>query len=477
MKKSIELLIVSVLGGFIALGSYLLITSNTFSYSSDTTDLKATIIPANFNSNALYAAENTDFIKVAEESLNAVVHVKNISIQTVRDPFSEFFYGRSSERKFEQIGTGSGVIISSDGYIVTNNHVVQNSTDIEITLNNKKKYKAKLIGTDVNNDIALIKIDAKEMPYIPFGNSDNVKVGEWVLAVGNPYNLTSTVTAGIVSAKGRDLDGNNNIDSFIQTDAAVNQGNSGGALVNTRGELIGINTAISSLNGGFVGYSFAIPSNIAKKIIEDLIEFGSVQKAYLGIFYEELTNEKAKALNVESVEGILITGILDKGAAKEAGLLENDIIIKINENKIAKFGDLNGQLKSKRPGDSVKITLMRKGNQKEILVKLKNQFGKEAIGKYDFTKFYIGDVKIIETQELAKYNIKNGLKIQKITNSILTERYGIKNGDIILGIDDNLVTSEKELEYYLEKGQNKQYVILKILTDNRQLEYIPIKIN
>lgn len=477
MKRTIELLIVSILGGCITLGAYLYLTKNLPEFSTYSADKKAPVIPANFNQNALYAAENTDFIKVAEESLNAVVHVKNSSIQTVKDPFTEYFYGRSAERKFEQIGTGSGVIISSDGYIVTNNHVVQNATDIEITLNNKKKYKAKLIGTDVKNDIALIKIEAKEMPYIPFGNSDNVKVGEWVLAVGNPYNLTSTVTAGIVSAKGRDLDGNNNIDSFIQTDAAVNQGNSGGALVNTRGELIGINTAISSLTGGFVGYSFAIPSNIAKKIIEDLIEFGSVQSAYLGIYYEELNNEKAKALNVESVEGILITSVLEKGAAKESGLLENDIIIKINNNIITKFGDLNGQLKSKRPGETIKVIVIRKGSLREFDVKLKNQFGKVAIGKFDFTQFYIGEVNPIGNQEISKFKINSGLKINKITNTVLKERFGIKNGAIILGIDDNIVKTEKELEFYLEKGQNKQYVILQILTENGQVEYVPIKIN
>jgi Do/DeqQ family serine protease len=477
MKKTFELLIVSILGGCITLGAYLFITRDTNKFQTFSTEVKGKIIPTNFNQKALYAAENTDFIKVAEESLNSVVHVKNTSIQTVRDPFAEYFYGRSSERKFEQIGMGSGVIISSDGYIVTNNHVVQNATDIEITLNNKKKYKAKLIGTDSNNDIALIKIDVKDMPYIPFGNSDNIRVGEWVLAVGNPYNLTSTVTAGIVSAKGRDLDGNNSIDSFIQTDAAVNQGNSGGALVNTRGELMGINTAISSLNGGFVGYSFAIPSNIVKKTIEDLIEFGSVQRAYLGIYYEELSNEKAKALKVDSVEGILITTILDKGAAKESGLIENDIIVKINNIKITKFGDLNGQLKSKRPGETINVTVIRKGNEKEIAVKLKNQFGKADIGKFDFIQFYIGDVKPIGNEEISKFNIKNGLKINKIYNSILKDRYGIKNGDIILGVDDKIVKTEKELENYLEKGQDKQYVILQILSGNGQLEYVPIKIN
>lgn len=477
MKKITELIIVSIIGGAITLASYLWFFDRNVETNQFSTDKKPSVLQTNFNKNQLYAAENTDFIKAAEESLNAVVHVKNISIQTVRDPLAEYFYGRSTERKFEQIGTGSGVIISSDGYIVTNNHVVQNATDIEVTLNNKKKYKAKLIGADANNDIALVKIEGKELPYIPFGNSDNCRVGEWVLAVGNPYNLTSTVTAGIISAKGRDLDGNQNIDSFIQTDAAVNQGNSGGALVNTRGELIGINTAISSLNGGFVGYSFAIPSNIAKKIVEDLIEFGNVQRAYLGIYYEELSDTKAKALNYDSNEGVVITGIQERGAAKEAGLLENDIIIKINGNKISKFGDLNGQLKSKRPGEVIKVTVYRKNGIKELDVKLKNQFGKDDIGKFDFTQYYIGDVKTANADELAKYNIKNGLKIQKINNQFLSQRFGINKGDIILGIDDYSVKTEKELEFYLSKGQNKQYVILQILTSKGQVEYIPIKIN
>lgn len=477
MKKVIELLIVSVLGGSLTLGAYLWYTGDSAGMYQKSSDEKPTVLQANFNKNALYAAESTDFIEVAEQSLNGVVHVKNTSIQTVRDPLAEFFYGRSAERKFEQVGTGSGVIISSDGYIVTNNHVVQSATDIEVTLNNKKKYKAKLVGTDVNNDIALIKIDEKDMPYIPFGNSDNVRVGEWVLAVGNPYNLTSTVTAGIVSAKGRDLGGNNSIDSFIQTDAAVNQGNSGGALVNTRGELVGINTAISSLNGGFVGYSFAIPSNIAKKVIEDLIEFGTVQRAYLGIYYEELSNEKAKALNVDFVEGILVTHVLDRGAAKEAGLKENDIIVKINDYKITKFGDLNGQLKSKRPGETIKVTVVRKNTSKEINVKLKNQFGKIDIGKFDFTKFYIGDVKPVDSNDISKFKLKHGMKIVKVASAVLTERFGIKSGDIILGVDDTIVRSEMDLEKLLENGQNKQYVILQILQQNGQIEYVPIKIN
>jgi S1-C subfamily serine protease len=255
MKKIVSMILISALGGAISLGTYVLFFDKPQIQIEKKADSLLNTIPANY-SNALYAsAENTDFTVAAEKTLNAVVHVKNTMYKTVKDPFAEYFYGEGyGTRQYSQIGTGSGVIISADGYIVTNNHVIKNATDIEVTLNNKKIYKAKLIGADPTNDIALLKIDTKNMSYITLGDSDNVKVGEWVLAVGNPYNLTSTVTAGIISAKGRDLDGTNNIDSFLQTDAAVNAGNSGGALVNIHGELIGINTAISSMTGSFIGY-------------------------------------------------------------------------------------------------------------------------------------------------------------------------------------------------------------------------------
>ncbi|MGB1043399.1 MAG: S1C family serine protease, partial [Tenacibaculum sp.] len=238
-----------------------------------------------------------------------------------QDPWG-FFYGRNNgEKKYEQVGTGSGVIISSDGFIITNNHVIDGASDIEITLNDKKKYKADLIGADATNDIALLKISSNEkFPFIPYGNSDNIKVGEWVLAIGNPYNLKSTVTAGIISAKGRDLEGNSNIDSFIQTDAAVNPGNSGGALVNTRGELIGINTAISSRTGSFIGYSFAVPSNIAKKVIEDIMEFGAVQEAIIGINISLDT----------SVDGVKVGNVAKGSNAEKYGLKKDDIIKKVN---------------------------------------------------------------------------------------------------------------------------------------------------
>jgi len=273
MKKFSTLFLVSLLSGAVTLGAYKLLF-DTNGYFSNHSTSGITTATNSYGKKIGLSADILDFTDAAEKTIHTVVHVKNVSRRTVSNPILEYFYGYKGGQSQEQIGTGSGVIISEDGYIVTNNHVIKDASEIEITLNNKKSYPAKLIGTDSKMDIALLKIDAKEkLPYTVFANSDSVKIGEWVLAVGNPYNLTSTVTAGIVSAKARDLD-TSGIQSFIQTDAAVNPGNSGGALVNTRGELIGVNTMISSMTGSYVGYSFAVPSNIARKIIEDLMEFG-----------------------------------------------------------------------------------------------------------------------------------------------------------------------------------------------------------
>ena len=367
MKKNISFLGIAILGGMITLVGYKLFFDGLVIIERSGPE-KSSIVQTNFtipnsDSNS-FEISSIDFTLAAEKSLNSVVHVKNTTIKTQYNPLAEFFYGNGSgSRKLEQVGTGSGVIISADGYIVTNNHVIDGANDIEIILNDKKVYKAKVIGVDKNDDIALLKISAdNELPFITFANSDNVKVGEWVLAVGNPYNLTSTVTAGIVSAKGRDLDGNGSIDSFIQTDAAVNPGNSGGALVNTRGELIGINTAISSRTGSFIGYSFAVPSNITKKVIDDLLEFGNIQEAVLGIRFSPQENDEILGVRIAEVEQ-------GQGAAS-AGLKKDDIITKINEVKITKFSDLRGQLSAKRPGEFVEITVNINGQYLTKNVKL-----------------------------------------------------------------------------------------------------------
>ena len=365
----------AILGGVISLLGYSVFIEKPRVMSTDDM-MPIQTFQTNYNSTAFdlntatYAP--TNFTEAAEKTVHAVVHVKNTAVSSGINSISDLFNG---SRKYQQVGTGSGVIISSDGYIVTNNHVIDGASELEITLNNRKKYKATLVGTDVKNDIALLKIEATEaLPYIPFSDSDTIKIGEWVLAVGNPYNLTSTVTAGIVSAKGRDLQGNSATDSFIQTDAAVNPGNSGGALVNTRGELVGINTAISSKTGSYIGYSFAVPSNIAKKIIDDILEFGKVQEAIIGFVPD---------LREDDIEGVRIGDFAENSNAEKAGLKKGDVIVQIDDVKISKFSELSGQLSAKRPGESVNLTINREGEvfSKNIqLIKRIERFISRAYG-------------------------------------------------------------------------------------------------
>jgi len=316
-------------------------------------------IPANFNSNKILKSSLPDLTFAANKSIDAVVHVKNTSIVKDSDSWAlQFFYGDDSRKK---VGTGSGVIISPDGYIITNYHVIENSTEVIVTTNDNREYKAEIIGFDEVNDIAVLKIDTdSNLDYIFFGDSDSTLIGEWVLAVGNPYNLNSTVTAGIVSSKSRDL---NEFDqknqSFIQTDAAVNFGNSGGALVNIQGELIGINTLIQSMTGGYVGYSFAVPSNTVRKIFEDILEYGDVQKGLLGVRGVALRSSYSKQLKIDETEGFYIDVIEPGFGADNAGLQKGDIIKSIDDVKINRFSDLSGYLSSKRPGDKVKVRYIR----------------------------------------------------------------------------------------------------------------------
>lgn len=477
MKKISLLVAASFLGGMLTLGSYKLFFEKTIQPKNETV-----LTPTQLTAKAVnYAvpAENTDFTKAADATLAAVVHVKNIAVQEVQDPFSAFFYGGDGRRQFKQVGTGSGVIISKDGYIITNNHVIENAKTLEITLNDKRKFKAKVIGADPNTDIALIKIDATDLPYIPFGNSDNIKVGQWVLAVGNPFNLASTVTAGIISAKGRNININKSsrpIESFIQTDAVVNPGNSGGALVNTRGELIGINSAIESITGSYMGYSFAIPSNIAKKVIEDMMLFGHVQRAYLGVSVIDLNADIAKKYEIPNTEGVMLTDILDNGAAKKAGLKKNDIILKMDNISIKKYADLTGFLGTKRPGDNIKVTVLREGVQKEFSLKLKNQFGKETVSDTDYVQYYIGDLKIVPKADKSKYDIDYGLKIKNLKSRELKAK-GLRNDDIILAINDVKIASVQELNAYLKSNENKNYVTLQILDQRGRVGYVSLRLN
>ena len=448
MKKNQSIFIAALLGGFVSIFGYQFVKETFFNDEKEVSAVKPVFQQAKLVNNLeSYVAEKTDFTQAAEKTLNAVVHVKNTSIQTLRDPFAEYFYGRrGSGRKYEQVGTGSGVLISSDGYIITNNHVIDEATEIEVTLNNKKKYTAKLIGQDQNNDIALLKIDGEAFEYISFANSDAVKVGEWVLAVGNPYNLTSTVTAGIVSAKGRDLEGNANIESFIQTDAAVNPGNSGGALVNTRGELIGINTAISSKTGAFVGYSFAVPSNIAKKVIEDIMEYGNVQKALIGIQYDA---------SKEDEPGVYIAEVTEGGGALKAGLKKGDVIVELNSVKIKNFSDLKGQLNAKRPGDEVLVVVERAGKKINKTVKL--------TAKKDLKINLLGvSVEALSAAEAKKNKLKKGVKISAIQNTELKD-LGVKKGYVLLEINGEKVETVEQVENKLQNIDRYGYLKLGLL--------------
>ncbi|WP_026815295.1 S1C family serine protease [Arenibacter certesii] len=372
MKKFGSLLLVAVFAGAITLGTYKLFLEKP-GYTIVTQDHEAKLVTTSYTPTSARGAgiNEVDFTTAAEMTVNAVVHVKNVTINQGPANIMEFFYG-SGRTQRPQVGTGSGVIISQDGYIVTNNHVIANSDQLQVTLNNNKTYNAEIIGTDPNSDIALIKIDAdRNLPYLAFGDSDETKVGEWVLAVGNPFSLTSTVTAGIVSAKARALGSFDQ--SFIQTDAAVNPGNSGGALVNTNGDLIGINTAITSQTGSYVGYSFAVPSNIAKKVIEDIMEYGNVQKGILGISTIPMGSPYAIEKGINEIDGVYVAKVEEDSGAFDAELTEGDIIKKVDNVDIRRYSDLIGYIASKRPGDELIVSVLREKELFEVPVTLKER--------------------------------------------------------------------------------------------------------
>jgi Do/DeqQ family serine protease len=464
MKKILNLVLVSVLGGVITLSAYkFFIEQDDLSASQEQTQ-HPFFIPTNTNTKTTPSlnAQYPSFVDAADRTVHSVVHVKNTSTVSGPATFEDLFYGRSSQRY--QIGTGSGVIISPDGYIITNNHVITGSQKISITLNDNKIYDAKLIGTDEKTDIALLKIEAdNDLPYITFGDSDQAKIGEWVLAVGNPFNLTSTVTAGIISAKSRDLSGMNS-QSFIQTDAAINPGNSGGALVNASGELIGINTAISSKTGSYIGYSFAVPSNTARKVVEDIIEFGDVQNGILGVKGGALNSKSAEKLNVTTTEGFYISSVEKGSGAENAGLETGDIIKKIDGMEISKFSELSGYLSTKRPDDIVNITLLRNDELKVVPVTLfKNQ---------TFQLPLIGQVRNANEKDLKKYNLKYGIKIAQLYSKYENywKKNGVDNGSIITAINDIKVYSIEDAQHILENKDSNEALKFEIINKNGQKE-------
>ena len=427
-----------------------------------------------------------NFTSASENTLNSVVHVTTKVIRTTfqRDPFQEFFYGPGAGGKeFKQYGSGSGsgVIISSEGYIVTNNHVIDEASEIEVTLNDNSKYTAKVIGADPSTDLAVIKIEGGNFQPIAIGNSDNLKIGEWVLAVGNPFNLTSTVTAGIVSAKARNInllsDRNKKdivpIESFIQTDAAVNPGNSGGALVNTKGELVGINTAIASQTGSYSGYSFAIPVTLVQKVMRDIIDYGIVQRGYLGVQITNITQEIKTKNKLPNLKGVYVADIVEKGSADKAGIKSGDVILKIGTKQVNSVAALQEEIGRRRPGDKVSVSIRTsKGVDKTINLVLRNKEGKaKLVSKEEIKKNVALGASFSELskKEKSELNIKSGVKIKSISVGKI-KSLGLLPGMIITKVNNEPINNIEQLISKL--NTSNRGILLEIINNNGKRDYV-----
>lgn len=447
------------------------VSSITFAQMNDEKDqeekvLISSSVPVGFTKTSNLSGIETDFTLAAEKTVNSVVHVKTkytpkVSTQQQIDPFFDFFFGRpeffNQQPSQPRMGSGSGVIISRDGYIVTNHHVVDKSDEIEVVLNDKRTFKAELVGNDPSTDLALLKIDAKDLSPIVFGNSDETKIGEWVLAVGNPFNLTSTVTAGIVSAKARNiniLSDDMKIESFIQTDAAVNPGNSGGALVNVRGELIGINTAIASQTGSYAGYAFAIPSGIVSKVVADLKEFGTVQRALLGVNIQDITDEFAKEKKLNSLNGAYIAKVMPNSAAGDAGLKEGDIIVAINNITVKSVAELQEQISRYRPGDKINLTAIRNEKEKNFSVELKNKQGNTDVIKKVDLNVLGAKFEAVSNATKQQLRLSYGMQVTRVDAKGKFEAVGIKKDFIVIKINNQTIASLEDIEKAVNQVQN-----------------------
>tara|TARA_B100001027_G_scaffold75652_1_gene51608 strand:- start:351 stop:1808 length:1458 start_codon:yes stop_codon:yes gene_type:complete len=456
MKSKVTFFILSIYGGALAFLIFSLFGEDPVIIDSN--EVKSEIVePTPFsmvNSNSSIPKE-LDFTSAAEKTVNAVVHISSEYQQTYQsDPMFEFFWGpQGPNGSIPQIATGSGVIISEDGYIITNNHVIDDAEKIMITFNEGRELEASLVGADPNTDLALLKVDETNLPYTSFGNSDEVKLGDWVLAVGNPFNLTSTVTAGIVSAKARNINilrRNENVfplESFIQTDAAVNPGNSGGALVNPQGLLVGINTAIASKTGSYSGYSFAIPSNIALKVVNDLKKYGMVQRAFIGVIIQDVSQEIMNDFKLPDTKGVMVKDLTDGGAAVDAGIKVNDVILKVENIEVNDVPELQEQIGKFKPGDEVSLIVRRNNDTKLVRVVLRNENGNTTLT----------DRKEIEKQavifgasfrdisdEYNSININHGVIVEDLKEGRLKDA-GLKKGFIITHIDKYPIKSKKQL--------------------------------
>jgi serine protease Do len=457
MKKYAGYLLVAVLGGMISLGGYALMQKR----ESGLRGVPQQTTPVQFTSMTGIPSTNPDFTAAANTSIHAVVHVKTEYAQknslydnffNFRDFFGDSPYGQQGPLQ----GAGSGVIISADGYIVTNNHVVQDATKIEIVLNDKRSYEGTVIGTDPSTDLAVVKIKETNLPFLNYGNSDDLQIGEWVLAVGNPFNLTSTVTAGIVSAKARNInilgtpDGSS-IESFIQTDAAVNRGNSGGALVNTRGELVGINAAIASGNGFYAGYSFAIPVNIVKKVVGDLIDYREVQRAFLGVSIREIDSKLANEQGFKELSGVYVQEVNDGSAAKAAGISKGDVITSVNKITVNSTSELLEQVSRYHPGDKILVGVNRDGNDRVFDVTLLNRTGTASLVKNeskDVMPVLGAKMQVASNDVLRKLGIDHGVQVTQIGDGLLRNA-GVREGYVITEVDKKPIRTVEDLNKVL----------------------------
>jgi serine protease Do len=481
MKKFGMLILAAIIGSALTIGTTRLLNINNKKVRVEHIS-GAPVIGASYTVNEKGEVVPLQFTDVAEKVMDAVVHIKSTQVgetsgyyqyrdypeqfrqffndDLFRDFFGPYFRYQAPQKKEKipqmRVGTGSGVIINSDGYIVTNNHVIDNADDVEVSLHDNRVYKAKVIGTDPSTDIALLQIDEKDLPSIPFDNSDDVEVGEWVLAVGNPFNLNSTVTAGIVSAKARNiniLQDNSAIESFIQTDAAINPGNSGGALVNLQGGLIGINTAIASPTGAYAGYGFAIPSNIVQKVVQDLLEYGTVQRGYLGLMIRSVDGNLAKEKDLKVTEGVYVDSIASKSAAREAGVKVGDVILEVNGKETKVSGELLGIIGSHRPGDVVNLKVDRKGKEMEFKVTLLNQSGETTPvikTSADILQTLGIEIEKINASTARKLDIEGGLKITKLYDGKIMQNTNAREGLIITRVDGKTVKTVDEFVKVLE---------------------------
>ena len=430
-----------------------------------------------------------DLTWAAENSVHAVVHIQ-VKMEQEMDnsevnPFYYFFFGpgqpgQNSPRGQQQpqyaMASGSGVIISPDGYIVTNNHVVDDAVNVQVILDDNRKFTAKVIGKDANTDIALVKIDADDLPYLTWGDSDALKLGQWVLAVGNPFNLTSTVTAGIVSAKSRSIgimSGPMPLESFIQTDAAVNPGNSGGALVNTDGELVGINSAIASQTGSYSGYSFAVPATIARKVVDDLKKYGEVQRAVLGVMMRTVNDSIGKANHLDKMEGAYVVSTTEDGAAREAGIKKGDIIVSVDGNPVNTSSQLQEQIGKYSPGDKINVGFIRDGNVKEINVVLRNMKGDTSIVK-EPTSELGAEFGPVSEKVMAKLQINSGVEVVKLSKGKLKDA-GVKEGFIITEINKIPVASKEDVDRVYMRSDNKKPILVEGFYPDKGYAYYVLK--